>query len=219
MSNYTGAAPDTAVRPADWLAGAPCKADPEAMFPANLDHEIDKAKAYCRICPAVERCLQWALDTGQEWGVWGGLSERERRRLRRRAVRPISIDDYTNTPTEAPGPRTLEQAWDEFAHPDGDHTLWTGPKVIRHLDGNITPNRIAFRLDRKREPEGIVTRTCEMEACVRPSHLEDNTERQRCGTRPGYDRHRRYGEPACEACRQANAAADTRRRSTAVKAA
>ncbi|MDQ0904130.1 hypothetical protein QFZ22_000115 [Streptomyces canus] len=40
-----------------------------------------------RRCPVMDQCLQWALESGQESGVWGGLSERERRSMQRRAAR------------------------------------------------------------------------------------------------------------------------------------
>lgn len=177
MSHYTGAVPDTGPRPTDWLATAPCKDDPEAMF-RNLDHEIEYAKSFCRRCPAITQCGDWALDTGQEWGVWGGLSEKERRALRRRAARPISVDDYTNSsPRSMHASRTLDEAWAEFTEPDGEHVLWTGPNVIHQPGGNLTPNRLAFRLDRGYWPDGGVKRTCGVGQCVKPAHLTDRRER------------------------------------------
>ena len=54
---------------------------------AVLDRQIDKAKAVCGRCSVTEMCLQYALDTSQDSGVWGGLSEDERRALKRRAAR------------------------------------------------------------------------------------------------------------------------------------
>ena len=41
----------------------------------------------CRRCEVIETCLKWALDSGQDAGVWGGLSEDERRALKRRNAR------------------------------------------------------------------------------------------------------------------------------------
>ncbi len=172
------AAPPTPSRHTpDWRTTAPCKADPDAMFPSSNAYEIDQAKAYCRMCPAIERCLQWALETGEEHGVWGGLSEKERRRLRRRAARPICIDDYTDGPRQMNAARTLDEAWELFTEPDGEHVLWTGPKVIHQPGGNLTPNRLAFRRDRGYWPDGGVTRTCDVDRCVRPAHLTDRRER------------------------------------------
>ena len=46
--------------------------------------QIEEAKAVCRRCEVREQCLQWALEAGQDHGVWGGLSEDERRALKRR---------------------------------------------------------------------------------------------------------------------------------------
>ena len=76
----------------DWRHEAACRdEDPELFFPIGNTgpaiSQIDEAKDVCRICPVVEPCLQWALDTGQDAGVWGGLSEDERRALKRRTAR------------------------------------------------------------------------------------------------------------------------------------
>jgi len=76
----------------DWRHEAACRdEDPELFFPIGNTgpalSQIEEAKAVCRICPAVEPCLQWALESGQDAGVWGGLSEDERRALKRRTAR------------------------------------------------------------------------------------------------------------------------------------
>jgi WhiB family redox-sensing transcriptional regulator len=49
--------------------------------------QIEQAKAVCRRCPVIQQCLAWALESGQDAGVWGGLSEDERRALKRRNAR------------------------------------------------------------------------------------------------------------------------------------
>ncbi|MFJ3198566.1 WhiB family transcriptional regulator [Streptomyces griseoviridis] len=65
--------------------------DPELFFPigdtgpALLQEE--EAKAVCRGCPLMESCLQGALERGENYGVFGGLSAKERRSLKRRAAR------------------------------------------------------------------------------------------------------------------------------------
>ena len=43
------------------------------------------AKSVCAACSVREECLEYALDTNQQWGIWGGLLPRERRRIRRSA--------------------------------------------------------------------------------------------------------------------------------------
>jgi WhiB family transcriptional regulator, redox-sensing transcriptional regulator len=76
----------------DWRHHALCRdEDPELFFPIGTTGpaalQVEEAKAVCRRCPVVTDCLQWALDTGQDAGVWGGLSEDERRALKRRGAR------------------------------------------------------------------------------------------------------------------------------------
>jgi WhiB family redox-sensing transcriptional regulator len=72
----------------DWRDSAACRdTDPELFFPIGttgmaLD-QIDAAKAVCQACAAQEPCLEFALATNQESGVWGGASEEERRKLRK----------------------------------------------------------------------------------------------------------------------------------------
>lgn len=76
----------------DWRHNAVCREeDPELFFPIGNTGpallQIEEAKAVCRRCPVIEQCLQWALESGQDSGVWGGLSEDERRAMKRRAAR------------------------------------------------------------------------------------------------------------------------------------
>jgi WhiB family redox-sensing transcriptional regulator len=76
----------------DWRAKAACRdKDPELFFPVGNTgaayQQIEEAKAVCRTCKVIDACLKCALDTNQDYGVWGGLSEDERRALKRRAMR------------------------------------------------------------------------------------------------------------------------------------
>ena len=65
--------------------------DPELFFPiGNTGPALlrtRQAKAVCRRCEVVETCLRWAIESGQDAGVWGALSEDERRSLKRRNAR------------------------------------------------------------------------------------------------------------------------------------
>ena len=75
----------------DWRAKAACRdKDPELFFPVGNTgaayQQIEEAKAVCRTCKVIDACLKCALDTNQDYGVWGGLSEDERRALKRRAI-------------------------------------------------------------------------------------------------------------------------------------
>ena len=72
----------------DWRDRAAClDEDPELFFPIGNTGpaiaQIEEAKAVCRRCEVVDTCLKWAIETGQDAGVWGGTSEDERRSLRR----------------------------------------------------------------------------------------------------------------------------------------
>jgi WhiB family redox-sensing transcriptional regulator len=91
-----GAAPNTtSTREGsdDWRHHAEClDEDPEMFFPigeysrADLAQTED-AKAVCRRCDVTDTCLRWALETRQDAGIWGGLTEGERRAIRRRNAR------------------------------------------------------------------------------------------------------------------------------------
>ena len=79
------------VRGADWRDRAECRTeDPELFFPIGTTGpallQTMAAKMVCRGCPVARECLDWALSTGQDSGVWGGMSEDERRDLKRRGT-------------------------------------------------------------------------------------------------------------------------------------
>ncbi|MEV5342669.1 WhiB family transcriptional regulator [Streptomyces sp. NPDC052773] len=79
----------------NWREQAACRhEDPDLFFPIGTSGpalmQTEQAKAICRRCPVREPCLQWALETDQTIGVWGGTSETERRALKRRASRRAS---------------------------------------------------------------------------------------------------------------------------------
>ncbi|MFJ1865497.1 WhiB family transcriptional regulator [Streptomyces sp. NPDC088097] len=65
-----------------WKADATCaQSDPESFFPER-GHSIAAVKRVCAVCPVLDLCRDYALTHGEQHGVWGGLSERERRALR-----------------------------------------------------------------------------------------------------------------------------------------
>jgi WhiB family redox-sensing transcriptional regulator len=76
----------------DWRHAAACReVDPELFFPIGNSGpallQIEEAKQVCRRCSVMDECLRWAIDSGQDAGVWGGMSEDERRTLKRRTIR------------------------------------------------------------------------------------------------------------------------------------
>lgn len=81
----------------DWRQRSACS-DATVLFPASVDLFFPangaglnvllakEAKAVCSRCPVKEQCLQWALDTNERHGIWGGKTDDERRSLKRRAA-------------------------------------------------------------------------------------------------------------------------------------
>jgi WhiB family transcriptional regulator, redox-sensing transcriptional regulator len=70
----------------DWQERALCaQTDPEAFFPEK-GGSTREAKRICSGCEVRAECLEYALANDERFGIWGGLSERERRRLRRAVV-------------------------------------------------------------------------------------------------------------------------------------
>ncbi len=69
------------VNPNGWTLQAKCRGMADALFPEGKGQK--RARAVCAGCPVRTQCLVEALDGGIEWGVWGGLTERERRQLLR----------------------------------------------------------------------------------------------------------------------------------------
>jgi WhiB family redox-sensing transcriptional regulator len=65
----------------DWTLLAKCRGMQDAMFPDANDQKT--ARLLCRDCPVRLECLSEALDNRIEWGVWGGMTERQRRLLLR----------------------------------------------------------------------------------------------------------------------------------------
>ncbi|MBX3068733.1 MAG: WhiB family transcriptional regulator [Cryobacterium sp.] len=71
--------------PLSWQADALCaQTDPEAFFPEK-GGSTREAKNICASCEVRAQCLEYALKNDERFGIWGGLSERERRKLRRHA--------------------------------------------------------------------------------------------------------------------------------------
>lgn len=69
----------------DWQARALCaQTDPEAFFPEKGGSTRD-AKRICARCDVRDDCLKYALEHDERFGIWGGLSERERRKIKRQA--------------------------------------------------------------------------------------------------------------------------------------
>ncbi len=82
----TGVVPLADTEELGWQERALCaQTDPEAFFPEK-GGSTREAKKVCLSCDVRVECLEYALEQDERFGIWGGLSERERRRLKKRAV-------------------------------------------------------------------------------------------------------------------------------------
>ncbi|MFF9639420.1 WhiB family transcriptional regulator [Streptomyces bacillaris] len=191
----------------DWMASAVCTGvDPELWFPETGD---SKAARICSGCPVRQQCEEYALelegDSGLRYrhGVWGGRSAKERAEAR------------------------------EYVRPASENRDAT---VLRLTERGLGPKEIAAQLDisdrtvlRVKQRMGCGTTKAYYRHLMAGEDIDpacqaasDAYEQQltlppgppECGTRGGYQRHQRLGETACAPCRQANADADRRCRST-----
>ncbi|GAA3601072.1 hypothetical protein GCM10022237_39610 [Nocardioides ginsengisoli] len=77
--------------PGTWSESGLCaQTDPEAFFPEKGGSTRD-AKKVCEGCPVIAECLAYALDHNERFGIWGGLSERERRKLQPQKKTPTRV--------------------------------------------------------------------------------------------------------------------------------
>jgi WhiB family redox-sensing transcriptional regulator len=74
-------------KPLVWRQRAACRGvNPEIFYPVT-EEEAEEARSICESCAVMEGCLEWALVTRERDGVWGGATERERRRMIRQRRR------------------------------------------------------------------------------------------------------------------------------------
>jgi len=105
--------------PPEWMTDGVCaQVDPELWFPEK-GGSTREAKQLCARCPVHPECLAYALAHDERFGIWGGASERDRRRMKRTTTRP------QGAPVRAPDKRT---------------------GVIRQLATTLTDPEIAARL-------------------------------------------------------------------------
>ncbi|MFJ5644106.1 WhiB family transcriptional regulator [Streptomyces sp. NPDC093223] len=167
-------------RASDWRDAGLCNQpseDAEDWFPvgagAGAVEIIEYAKGVCGRCPSFHPCRQWGIQQQEPAGIWGGLTEQERRTiLRRRGINlPSTWDD---TP-----PRTMRSVWNARAVASSDgHCTWTGGQPVGFEGAFYTPQQLGFILSRGRKPVGVVRRTCTRLRCVLPAHLADQQERE-----------------------------------------
>ena len=67
-----------------WMANGNCAHEPPSTFFPSDGVGVEVARKICGTCPVKEHCLEYALRNGEKFGIWGGMSERERRRILKR---------------------------------------------------------------------------------------------------------------------------------------
>lgn len=183
-------APET-LEPADtWRKQAEC-AKPEyaedrgLWFPHNSDRETTRAaKSICHGCPVIEQCATWALARRIREGVWGGLSENDRRRIHKRHTwqlqNPAFLASVVTAALANAGGPSLYDAYNQRAEEtSGGHTRWTASSSAITVQGRIyTPMQLAFALGHNRTAEGTVRAECGITGCVTPEHLCDGQMRR-----------------------------------------
>lgn len=115
---YTPLGPTSTATALDWRQEGACREeDPELFYPVGSTGaalvQADEAKAVCRRCPVWGSCRSYALDTREPHGVWGGLTEAERRRILRRRARNAnaSADPEPARPGRKPAPCGTDSAY------------------------------------------------------------------------------------------------------------
>ena len=93
-----------------WQTHASCRGmDPDLFFPQRGEGTRE-ARLVCATCPVRQPCLDYAIDGGEAFGMWGGLSGRERRRIRRLGAAgidtptPVALDPLAGRSKRGPQP-------------------------------------------------------------------------------------------------------------------
>lgn len=158
-----------------------CASDPDLFFPTGSTGpaavQIEGAKAVCRRCPVMEQCQEWALETREEYGVWGGLDERQRRSILKARARGT----VTRPRVPIPAFSTYREAYTLLTIATDGHVEWTGPNEVR-IDGKRqSPNQVAWCATREQRPIGRIFPDCDHQGCV--EHLADQTVRAQRATK------------------------------------
>jgi len=152
--------------PGWWFAGLCAQTDPELFFPEK-GGSVREAKAVCAGCPVRVQCLEYALAHDERFGVWGGTSERERRRLKAGATHRGTASRPTARRTGVPAPGSAPGEADEVVvarlmagHPvAGASRVEVAQAAIGLQRGGQSVRRIAAQLGvQERQVQRWVTR-------------------------------------------------------------
>lgn len=80
-----------------WADEAACRGKDIDIFYPDVGQRITRARAMCARCPVVRKCLSYAVENYETWGIWGGATYRERRDIRRAPDRPTALEIHVQT--------------------------------------------------------------------------------------------------------------------------
>lgn len=180
-------------RPEDWRDRGLCRAhpDPDLWYATAAESHgarVDQAVAICVRCPVLNLCAQWALETAEPWGVWGGLTAGQRARMR--GERAPEDPDTTPTPRRRARPDERVQCGTEADYQQ--HKAWK--------ERVCAPCRDAHKAHLDAHPEERKPR-----GCSKRQPMEH-------GTVKGVRQHRYRGEKPCADCLTAERADQQQRR-------
>lgn len=136
---------DTVPHPGPWMQGGACRTAPSRLFFIERGEDATPAKRICAKCGVREQCLAYALDAGHDLhGIWGGTSDKERRRLRR--DRNQAVVDITTRRRDAIAARSLHAVLEQLTHHPGK---WA---IVQHFDRATSATSTASLLRTGRRP-------------------------------------------------------------------
>ncbi|MCZ4602967.1 WhiB family transcriptional regulator [Streptomyces sp. Lzd4kr] len=180
MSHYGGSIPDTITHTRDWQTSAACKGmgeRSEIFFASDTNRPlITEARTICGSCPARTACLTAAFQEGDEWGMRGGLTRRQRLHYLRKNGHDVerAIAETTGNVTAI-----IRRVYRHHTQPTDGHVVWTDKRtLIPVLGEQYTVHRLAWWAHHGRPPVGSVKRACRVEGCVAKACLTDRPMRE-----------------------------------------
>jgi len=174
----------------DWRDQADCRrpgTDPEWWFPKGTTGpyvgQADEAKAFCRECPVALTCARWAITQRVTSGIYGGLTEKQRYTIGRKAdeqhLTAAQVDDLVQAAWDRDVRDPLVEAYlRRSVQGDHGHVTWAGrSKTYTVASRVLTPAQIAFEIGHGKPPQGPVKPTCGLMGCVAAEHLADSRMR------------------------------------------
>lgn len=176
----------------DWRDDADCRKpgmDPELWFPAGTSApyvlQMVEAKAFCYECPVALTCALWAIEHRMSDGIFGGLTESQRRKIQHKRSSERLTSQQTVELVHASWRRDarnrlVDTYLARTIQGDDGHVWWRGTKTSVTTAGRtFTPGQLAFEVGQGRAPEGPVKATCGQPYCVASEHLADGRMRWR----------------------------------------